>query len=303
MSGSVYGIIAGRALQGAGAISAAVLALAADTTRDAVRTRTMAVIGMTIFGTFALSLIAGPALNAAIGVPGIFAMTGVFALAATLVVRFVIPYAEQHEAPPASKAFARVLADRQLLRLNYGIFALHALLMSLFIEVPFALRDNGLPETSHWTVYLPVLFASVALMWPFVRQSDRPGRGKPIFVGAVALLLVAQIVLGLGQHSLIALVAGLVLFFTAFNLLEATLPALVSRYAPRDIKGTAVGIYSSVQFFGTFAGAAAGGWLAQHASAVAVFGFGVILTAIWLGVSATMAAPPDYSTQLSMGRT
>jgi predicted MFS family arabinose efflux permease len=152
-------------------------------------------------------------------------------------------------------------------------------------------------------VYLPVLLVSIVLMWPFVRRSDDPARGKQIFVGAVALLLVAQVVLGVGQHSLAVLVGGLVLFFTAFNLLEATLPALVSRYAPRDIKGTAVGVYSSIQFLGAFVGAAAGGLLAEHGGAVAVFSFGVVLTAVWLGVSATMAAPPDYSTQLSMGRT
>ncbi|HVO88945.1 MAG TPA: MFS transporter [Casimicrobiaceae bacterium] len=302
-AGDIYWIIAGRTLQGAGAISAAVLALAADTTRDVVRTRTMAVIGMTIFATFALSLVAGPALSAAIGVPGIFALTGVLALAATLIVRAVIPAGHEKVPPPVENAFARVLSDRQLLRLNYGIFALHALLMSLFIEIPFALRDNGIAEASHWKVYLPVLVASVALMWPFVRQSDRPGRGKPIFLGAVALLLIAQVVLGMSQHTIAGLVAGLILFFTAFNLLEATLPALVSRYAPRDMKGTAVGIYSSVQFLGTFAGAAAGGWLAQHEGGIAVFAFGVVLTMIWLGVGATMAAPPDYSTQLSMGRT
>ncbi len=296
--------IAGRALQGAGAVSAAVIALCADLTRESVRTRAMATIGITIGTTFALSLVAGPLLDAAIGVPGIFALTGVLALAALAVVRYGIPpLAAPSRAAPLRVAFGRVLADANLLRLNYGIFALHALLMAMFVEMPFALRDNGVAATRQWEVYLPVVVLSVALMWPFARTADRPRRGKPVFVGAVAVLLVAQVALALGLHSLPAILAGLLLFFAAFNLLEATLPALVSRYAPADLKGSAVGVYASVQFLGAFVGATAGGWLAQHAGPAAVFGFGVVLTAVWLVVGLTMAAPPAYPSNYSLGET
>jgi MFS family permease len=295
----IWWAIAGRTLQGAGAVSAVVIALSADLTRDAVRTRAMAAIGITIGGAFALSLVAGPPLAGRIGVPGIFALTGLLALAAIAGVRFLVPAPQAIGAhAPAAGALVRVLRDARLRRLNYGIFTLHALLTALFVEVPVALRDNGLPAERHWEVYLPIVALSFALMWPFVRRADGPRHGGAVFVGAIAVLLVAQIALAFGLRSLPALVAALALFFTAFNLLEAMLPALVSRLAPADIKGTAVGVYSSVQFLGMFVGAAAGGALAQHFSGMAVFAFGAALTAIWLALPA-----PAHSAVSSMGET
>ena len=303
----IFWVIVGRTLQGAGAISAAVIALTADLTRDSVRTKAMAVIGMTIGATFAVSLVAGPVLKNFIGVPGIFAMTGVLALAAIGALRWAVP-----SVPPALHpadesglgAFRRVLRNGQLARLNYGIFALHALLMALFVQVPYGLRDAGLPGEAHWKVYLPVLIGSVLLMWPALRFADRPARSKLVFNGAVAVLAVGQLVLAIAGTRLAPLVAGLLVFFTAFNLLEATLPSLVSKYAPAALKGTAVGVYSSVQFLGAFVGAVAGGWLAEHNGPVAVFGFGIVLTLLWLMASATMAPPPALKPgNYSMGET
>jgi len=298
--------IVGRTIQGAGAISAAVIALVSDLTRDSVRTKAMAVIGMTIGGTFALSLVAGPVLKAWIGVPGIFAMTGVLALLAIGVLRATVPAHEgDHVArgPSSLVSFGRVLADTQLLRLNYGIFALHAVLMALFIQVPFDLRDAGIASERQWIVYLPVMVASVALMLPALRRADTPARGKQVFVGAIAVLIASEALLATASGSLVRMVAGLVVFFTAFNLLEATLPSLISKFAPPALKGTAVGVYSSVQFLGTFVGAAAGGWLAQHVSHAAVFLFGLALSALWLVISATMAPPPLHTSNYSLGET
>jgi MFS family permease len=297
--------IIGRTIQGAGAISAAVIALIADLTRTEVRTRAMALIGITIGGTFALSLIIAPALTPVIGVPGLFVMTGVLALAAVAVLKIAVPNPDHRSDRMDSRAqWKSVLADRELLRLNYGIFALHAALMALFVQVPFMLRDNGVPEARHWVVYLPVLVGSVALMIPALMQADRPGRGKPVFVGAVATLFAGQALLAAAGSSLPLTIAALVVFFTAFNLLEATLPSLVSKFAPPAVKGTAVGVYSSVQFLGTFAGAAAGGSLSQWHGAAAVFGFSLVLTLLWLAVSTTMAAPPAYNQgNYSMGGT
>jgi MFS family permease len=297
--------IVGRSVQGAGAISAAVIALTADLTRDAVRTRAMAAIGMTIGATFAVSLVIAPALTPLIGVPGIFVMTGVFALGAIILLELGVP---NPAAPPVRQdmgaQWKRVLADRELIRLNYGIFALHATLMALFVQVPFMLRDDGVAAERHWLVYLPVLAASVALMLPALWQADRPGRGKPLFLGAISLLFVGQALLAAAAGSLPLMIAALVVFFTAFNLLEATLPSLVSKFAPPAVKGAAVGVYSSVQFFGAFVGAAGGGWLSQWHGAAAVFGFCLVLTALWLAVSATMAAPPVYNqSKYSMGET
>lgn len=298
--------IVGRCLQGAGAISAAVIALAADLTRDTVRTKAMAIIGITIALTFAASLIAGPLLKAWMGVPGIFALTGVLALGAIAVVHFLVPdpAVASHDREVAPGQLARVLADAQLLRLNYGTFALHAVLMALFAQIPFALRDNGLAGERHWVIYLPVLLASIVFMLPFLKQVDRPGRGKPLLNGAVVALLLAQLALAFSLHSLLALALSLTLFFTALNLLEAMLPSLVSKCAPADARGAAIGVNASVQFLGAFVGAAAGGLLAEHAGGASVFILGVALTALWLAASATMAAPPArYSNSLSMGET
>jgi MFS family permease len=177
---SIVWVIAGRCLQGAGAISAAVVALTADLTRDVVRTRAMAAIGITIGATFAASIVAGPLLKGAIGVPGIFVMTGVLALAAIAVVHFAVPSVEGRARTPATAPgqLRAVLRDPQLLRLNYGTFALHAVLMALFTQVPFALRDNGLAAERHWVVYLPVLVVSVLLMLPFPASGGPAGPGQ-----------------------------------------------------------------------------------------------------------------------------
>ena len=292
-------VILGRIIQGAGAISAAVIALAADLTRDDQRTKAMAIIGMTIGGTFALSMAAGPVLDRIIGVPGIFALTGVLALAALLVVRVVVP----EPGPPAmqSKPIPRaslqsVLRDTQLLRLNCGIFALHSILMALFVVVPFALQAY-LPAGDHWRVYLPVMLASIVLMLPAMLFAERRRRHKPVFVGAVTVLIGSLVLLMFSDKGMPALVAGLVIFFAAFNLLEATLPSMISKLAPASAKGTAIGIYSSVQFIGTFVGAASGGWLSQHYGTQAVFGFCGALAVLWLLLALGMRVPRSLETR------
>lgn len=301
-------LAAGRTLQGAGAVSAAVMALAADLTRDEVRTRAMALIGITIGGTFAASLVAGPLLGGAIGVRGIFVLTGILALAAIAVVRFGVPD------PPASAprareeggrvAIRRVLVDPQLLRLDFGIFALHAILMALFVQMPFSLRDAGIEPASHWTVYLPVLVVSVGIVLPLFRSVDRPGRGKAVLTGAIAVLGLGLAILAAAGTSLVAIVAGLGVFFCAFNLLEASLPSMVSRFAPRASRGTAIGVFSGMQYLGMFAGGAGGGLLLKHAGPAAVYGFGAALAALWLVAGATMANPPaPAESTLSIGRT
>ncbi len=305
-AGTIGWVIVGRCLQGAGAISAAVIALTADLTRDTVRTRAMAIIGITIALTFAASLIAGPVLKAWMGVPGIFALTGILALAAIAVVRYAVPDPD-HASDDRSVArgqFAQVLMDMQLVRLNFGTFALHAVLMAMFTQIPFALRDNGLAAERHWVVYFPVLLVSILLMLPFIRQVDRPGRGKPLLNAAVVVLLGAQVALAFTQHALLPLCIAMTFFFAALNLLEAMLPSLISKCAPADARGAAIGVNSSMQFLGAFVGAAAGGWLADHAGETSVFLFGVALTVLWLIGSATMAAPPArFGSNYSMGET
>ena len=270
---NIWWVIFGRALQGAGAISAAVTALAADLTREQHRTKVMALIGSSIGLMFALSLVAAPALNDRIGLGGLFFLTGGLALAAIwLVTRAVpeAPAAEHHEHDPVG--LREVLLDPQLLRLNLGILALHFIQMAMFVVVPGAIVAGGIPVDGHWKIYLPVVLASFVLMLPPILYAERRARLKPVFVAAVFVLVLAQGGFLYGSHLFNALVANLLVFFVVFNILEAMLPSLVSRIAPPQAKGTALGIYNTTQSFGLFAGGAAGGWLAQHWGATGVFG-------------------------------
>lgn len=291
----IYWVILGRIIQGAGAISAAVMALAADLTREEHRTKAMATIGMTIGTVFAISLIVAPVLNQWIGVPGIFAMTGVLALLAMIVVKKIIPdpqisrFHSDTEASPAS--FGSVLRDTQLLRLNYGIFALHATLMGLWLVVPLTLRQAGMRADDHWQIYLPVLLLSIVLIIPAIIYAEKKAQLKFVFVAAIALLLIGQVLLATTFDSIWGTAIALLIFFTAFNLLEASLPSLISKIAPVGAKGTAIGVYSSTQFLGAFVGAAVGGYLFGNYGSYALYSFCGLLLIVWLILAVTMKAP------------
>jgi len=298
----IYWVIFGRIIQGAGAISAAVMALAADLTREEHRTKAMAAIGMTIGTTFAVSLIVAPALNNLIGVPGIFTMTGVLALLAMGVVYKIIPdplVSRFHSDTEASAGrFHNVLRNPELLRLDFGVFALHAVLMALWLVVPLSLRQAGLAVDQHWQIYLPVLLISMLLIIPAIIYAEKKAKLKPVFTVAVALLLVSQVLLALALDSVWGTAAALLVFFAAFNLLEASLPSLISKIAPVGAKGTAIGVYSSVQFLGAFTGATAGGYLYGNHGGSALFAFCGILLALWLVLAATMKAPAAVRTRM-----
>ena len=298
----IYWTIFGRALQGAGAVSAAVTAMLADLTREEHRTKAMALIGSTIGLTFALSLVAGPALNRVIGVPGIFALTGILALAAIWVVKVWVPNpVDSHFHADAQANPARlkdVLRNGQLLRLDFGIFALHAAQMAMFVVVPVALKNSGLAADHHWAVYLPVLLGSFLLMVPAIIYGEKRGQMKPVFIGAVALMLLAQIGLAWGIGSLWGIIWALFFYFVAFNLLEASLPSLISKLAPVSAKGTAMGVYNTAQALGLFFGGVFGGWLAQHHGFHSVFIFSGVLMAIWLLATLSMTPPPAIRTRM-----
>lgn len=291
----IYLIIAGRALQGAGAISAAVMALAADLTREQHRTKVMAMIGSSIGLMFAVSLVLAPVLYHGVGLAGIFGLTGVLALGAVFVVMFVVPShprADAHQ-EGAPVRFIDVLRDRQLLRLDYGILALHVSQVTMFIVIPSTIvSEGGLGVGEHWKVYLPVLAASFLLMLPPLVIAERRAKIKPVFVGSVLLLLFAQLGFAFARDNFVMLVAELLLFFVAFNLLEATLPSLVSRVAPPRAKGAALGVYNTSQSIGISLGGAIGGTLAQHLGSTAVFVFAAGLSLIWVALAASMRGPP-----------
>jgi MFS family permease len=298
----IYWTIGGRALQGAGAISAAVTAMLADLTREEHRTKAMAMVGSTIGVTFAISLVAGPSLGHLIGVPGIFALTGVLSLAAIWVVKVWVPDpTDSHfhaDAQTNPAKFIDVLKNSQLARLDWGIFALHAAQMAMFVVVPVALKNTGFTIDKHWMVYLPVFAGSFALIVPAIIYGEKHGKMKPVFVGAVALMLLAQIGLALGYKHFWGIVAALFVYFAAFNLLEASLPSLISKLAPVSAKGTAMGVYNTAQALGAFSGGVMGGWLAQHHGFQAVFVFCVGLMCVWLVASLSMQAPPAIKTRM-----
>ncbi|MCB4359654.1 MFS transporter [Quatrionicoccus australiensis] len=284
-------IIVGRVLQGAGAISAAVTALAADLTREEHRTKVMAMIGSSIGLVFALSLVGAPLLYGWIGMGGLFCMTGGLALAAIVLLLKAVPPAPPphgHEKLP----LRRVVFDADLLRLNLGIYVLHLVQMAMFVVLPHALVNHGgLPAASHWMVYLPAVLVSFAIMVPAIIAAERKDKMRPIFRAAVALLVIVQLgLLAFGQ-SLWGLALWLLLFFVAFNVLEATLPSLVSRTAPPAAKGAALGVYNTTQALGLFTGGALGGYIAQHLGDNAVFAMCAGLLLIWLVVTNSMNFP------------
>ena len=276
--------IAGRAIQGAGAISAAVTALIADSTRDEHRTKAMALVGASVALTFAGSLVLAPMLYPIIGVRGLFAMTGVLVVAAIGVLIWVVP-----PTPPASVIAQRddeprtsaVLFDRELLRLNAGIFVLHTVLMAMFVVIPQLLVEGGLPIEQHWKIYLPAVMLSFALMAKPLIVAERRGLMRPLFIGSIVLVLASQLGLLLGGDSLLWMALWLLIFFTGFNILEASLPSLVSRLAPASAKGLALGIYNTAQALGLFAGGALGGAIVARWGSGAVFVFAAIATAGW----------------------
>ncbi|MBZ0106908.1 MAG: MFS transporter [Sulfuricella denitrificans] len=299
----IYWVIAGRSIQGAGAISAAVTALLADLTREEHRTKAMAMIGSTIGLMFALSMVLGPALYQFIGVPGMFALTGGLSLLALVVVAVVIPdpgashFHSDAEVVPAR--LKDVLKDKQLLRLNYGIFSLHAAQMAMFTVIPLALMDTGhLAESQHWKIYLPVMLLAFAIMVPAIIVGEKKARLKQVFVIAVTLLLLTQLMLTVLVSHFWGIVTALMTFFIAFNILEATLPSLISKLAPAQAKGTAMGVYNTSQALGLFVGGVSGGVLAHQFGQYAVFAFGACLSAVWLWLALSMRTPPAVKTQM-----
>ena len=295
----IWVTIAGRTLQGAGAISSVVVALAADLTREQHRTKTMAMIGAMIGLAFATSLVAAPALYAWIGMGGLFALTGVLCIAAMGVVKVLVPEVSvsRASAVPAAAALRSALAP-ELVRVNFGIFVLHLVQMAMFVILPTRLVAAGLALPAHWKLYLPVVLVSFAIMAPPILYADRRNRPKPVLLGAVALLIAVQAVFP-AIGSLWGYAVLMLAFFVAFNVLEALLPSLITRLAPAHARGTAIGVYNTTQTLGLFFGGLLGGWVAKHYGAGAVFGTCAVLSGLWLAAAAGMRSPGGVVNGLS----
>ncbi|MEY2683040.1 MAG: hypothetical protein RJA09_184 [Pseudomonadota bacterium] len=286
-------LVVGRTLQGAGAISAAVTALLADLTRDSVRTKSMAMVGISIALVFALSLVASPWLASLVGLAGLFALTAGLALAGMAVVVWLVPPEPPHKPLPSRQGWVGVLKDPNLLRLNLGVFVLHAVQLAMWVGVPALLVTAGLPKADHWQVYLPAVVASFLIMGSVLFRLERQGHLKTVFLVSIGLLLLAQ--LGLlfeaGAPSVWGLGLLLFCFFLGFNTLEASQPSLVSRLAPADARGAALGVYNTLQSIGFFVGGALGGWLAKTSGPTGLYAGCAALVAVWLWVAWGMKAP------------
>ncbi len=303
MSDSIWGVIIGRALQGAGAIAAAMMALLADLTREEERTKAMAIMGVSIGMSFMLALIIGPFLNNIFNVSGIFWFTAVLALAGIAVLYLLVPtpvishFHRDVAAVPAQ--LKNIVFDRQLLRLDVGIMIQHGIMMAMFTALPFVLRDElGLSSDQHAWFYLPILAASVFGMVPLIIIGEKKRKMKQVFVACVGMMVTAEVMLGVLHESLLSVSLGLWLFFVAFNVLEASLPSLISRMAPVDSKGTAMGVYSTSQFFGAFLGGAFGGAIYGSFGVHGVFLACAAAAFVWVLFSLGMRMPAYLSTHM-----
>ncbi len=299
---TIYGVIAGRAIQGAGAIAAALMALAADLSREEHRLKIMSMIGINIGVAFAVAMVVGPIINAWVGMKGIFLLTAILAVMGILVLFKVVPKADSlsfhRDAQLEPSQLSNIIKNTQLLRLDLGIFVLHAVLMATFIAIPLMLQDAGLESLQHGWLYAPVFLVSIVLMVPFIILAEAKRRMKQVFVGAVLVLAISLLLLMFSDRSLAIITFSLGLFFTAFNLLEASLPSLVAKISPADRKGTAMGIYSSSQFLGAFVGGVMGGWAYGQGGVSLLFLLCMSLVIVWFLLAATMKSPRYVSTYL-----
>jgi predicted MFS family arabinose efflux permease len=271
--------------------------LVADLTQEVHRTKAMATIGVSIGASFGIGIIAGPIISHFGGIQAVFGATAVLTVLAMLAVIYIVPnpqHSKLHrDAEFVPEQAMNALKNPDLLRLNYGIFVLHLILMAIFVVVPSLMRKAGLEAGHEWQVYLPVFVLSMAIMIPFVILAEKKRKMKQVFLGAVAVLALAELGLSQFHDNLISIIGFLGVFFCGFNLLEATLPSLISKTAPADLKGTAMGAYSSSQFMGLFLGGVIGGWFNGRYGVTAVFLFCAGAAFSWFLVSLTMK-PPRY---------
>lgn len=301
ISTSIEGVLLGRVIQGSGAVAAAVIALAADLTRDEHRTKAMGMIGITIGVSFAISMVLGPLLDGWVGVSGIFWLTAVLALGSILVLYFIVPDPKQtshhSDSEVTASMFAQILKHESLLRLDAGVLILHASLTATFVVLPLVLADgklNLLAMSDQWMLYLPVMLLSFVLMIPLIIIAEAKRKMKQVFVLSIGLLTGACVMLAMGHASIIWIGIALLVFFTGFNTLEASLPSLVAKYAPAGAKGTAIGVFNTSQFFGAFVGGVLGGFMYHPDVQNYAMVFWVIaaLLGVWLLIAITMQHPP-----------
>lgn len=283
LSTSIYGVLFGRALQGAGAIAGPILALASDLSREAQRTKVMAVIGIAIGASFGLAQILGPSIADVSGLSGVFWLTALMAGLGMALTVFAVPtpVVRSHDREVRGDGLRQVLGCPQLLRLDFGIFALHFIMTATLMSVPLLLKDGALPPPKHALVYLGAMIGALLALGPLMGQARR-GRQRAVMLACIGLLFAVEagfaLLAGSDWHG-VAVV--LLLFYVGFNYLEASLPALISRLAPPEAKGAAMGVYATAQFLGAALGGGCGGWLMAHYGLPGVFSACALMTALW----------------------
>ncbi len=296
-------LILGRAIQGSGAIAAATMALAADLTREEHRAKVMAVIGMTIGVSFGVAMVIGPLISEWAGLSGIFWVTTGLAFSGILLILFVVPQPPalySHRDAGIIKGYlSSALRDPTLIRMNIGVFILHMILSANFTVIPLIFRDTlGLVSVEHWKIYLPVLLVSFTLSIPFIIIAEKYHKIKPLFIISISVLIIAQMTMGLMTDTMLMLLLGFLLFFIGFNFLEAVQPSLVAKYSNVNNKGTAMGVFSTAQFLGIFAGGTLGGLVSSYWGIQGVLLFGAIVAALWLLVALGLPQPQFYQSRI-----
>ncbi len=306
LADDIYTVILGRLLQGGGAISSTVMALLSDLTQEQNRTKAMASIGVSVGIAFSVAVIIGPMISGVFGgLNGVFYVIAILAVVAMAITQWLVP--TPHSTPQVHgdagtipKLFKRALYDTQLFRLNIGVFILHFCLMACFVVFPLTIKNNlHLTGNEHWKLYLPVMIVSFLAMLPFIIIGEKRRKMKAVFVGAILLLAISLGVMSASLASPNVIILSFLLFFTAFNLLESTLPSLVSKLAFSGGRGTAMGLYSSSQFFGAFCGGVSGGWLAQHYGAESIYMACALVIGVWMLIALTMKSP-NYLSNITL---
>ena len=303
MADNITTIIIGRAIQGSGAIAATTMALAADLTREDHRAKVMGFIGMSIGLAFASAMVLGPLISQWAGLSGIFWTTALLALIGIFLIIVIVPTPKQNrlhrDAGIIGDYIKPVLKEGTLLRMNLSVFLLHLLMTANFSVLPLIFRDNlHLPSVDHWKIYLPVLAVSFVLSLPLIIIAEKFRKIKMVFIIAVALLIFSQIMLGTNQTNFYPLMFAFMLFFVGFNFLEAVQPSLVAKYADVNTKGTAMGVYSTSQFFGIFVGGAVGGLVLQKWGVSSVFFFNALMAGLLLLVAISLPKPDYFKSHL-----
>lgn len=299
-SDSIYTVILGRALQGAGAIASAILALAADVTREQQRPKAMGMIGISIGLAFTVAMVLGPILAPQIGLSGLFYITALGALSGIFIVHQYVPKqsikAPRGETIAIPRLLVALLKKPELLRLNLGIFILHLSLTAVFVTLPLQLVEMGLAAPEHWFIYLPALLLSFLLIIPMLVVAAKKRKNKHFYLANILLMAFSLLAILFNNNSLLLMFLLLILFFTAFNFLEASLPAFISMLAPAGSKGSAMGIYSSCQFFGAFCGGVLGGLSYELLGSNGIFLSLTGLMLIWFAFSYKMSNPSKIRT-------